>query len=233
MTRFKNSTLLFLIIFFLNQVFTEEIKLLIETKKNPNQIVLLDQNIDEIHNFKLNLYASIKDVIIKKQHHPGVILNLFGLEDFLKLEKLELIYTFHKQNNLNFIKSNSLKTLFISSGVTLENIDFLKNVPKLKALGLNWIQLDVKELDLRNTNIEYLELSDIPTKLPIIYLPESLRILNLTRSIDKKDSLNFIQDPQNRKLIKNKITHKINTISVLFDNEILYEKYPEYIMRIP
>ncbi|GHU34441.1 hypothetical protein FACS1894172_14710 [Spirochaetia bacterium] len=83
-----------------------------------------------------------------------------GLEKLLLLKRLGLIYQLDC-NGISFIINNTLEYLLIDSGITLDNMDFLNNLPNLHYLGLIDIEYKNNIMNIENSLINYLLLSHI------------------------------------------------------------------------
>ena len=108
-------------------------------------------------NGNMNFVRSNGELINLRTTSP--MIEIIGIENLPILNKMELSRQLNT-NNLSFLRSSSLKYLFID-WVTLENMDFLQNFPNLRHLGLQSITFNGANMDLSNTQIRYFIVSHI------------------------------------------------------------------------
>jgi len=174
----KNNFLTLILLLITINLFGEEIK--ITYNNSTSEILTIPGNITAIKNFKMELRVYKDDeVILYRKHRP--ITTISDLSVFPNLKTVELIYTFHKGTSLDFINSESIERIEISWGLEDVDFDFIRQLPKLNVLRLHHIKnLVINELDISNTNLEYLELSKCDLKeIDVFILNDNLKYLNL------------------------------------------------------
>jgi len=188
-------TIVLLLITF--NLFGEEIK--ITYNDSTSEILTIPGDITAIKNFKMELRIYKDDeIVLYHKHRP--ISAISDLSVFSNLKTVELLSTFHKCTTLDFINSESIERVEISWGLENVNLNFIKQVPNLKILRLHHINgLTISQLDISNTNLEYLELSDCGLKVIYeIILNDELKYLHLGYNEDLIIDKNFVSNLNSR-----------------------------------
>ena len=165
-----------------------------EDCSNIDLLVTLKDGSTEIKSFS----KSDKNIKFYKTY----ISNIEGLEKFDEIDELIFSYTAFI-NDFSFLEGLKNVKILVLDTVSITNMDFLKGMENLEGLIIQGSKIDFDVLDLENTMLEYIEItnSNIVEMPEIRNVPDSMKVFNFTYNKISRLDINFINQNNDVKFI--------------------------------
>jgi hypothetical protein len=165
-------------------IYAEKVEITLTYLSKKDITLVVDDSIDEISGVKgfICFKKDGKEQAAARNQSP--IVNITNLERLNKIKKISLMGLLNEYAIGDLITSQYIEEMYIDYGINSKGIEKLSELKNLKVLYISHSNLnDIKKIDLSNTKLEYIELSN--GSISGIYnlkVPNGLRFANFMRN---------------------------------------------------